>query len=236
MNQATAIDQLRHQFETQGYVVCPDVLTPDEMLQINQELNRHYNLDDTSRQSENTSSSFDCQVISWNPLSDNNAVFKGLLGHPQLRQVTTACIGENYHEGDSLVMLSRFGGVGQAWHQDCPPDNLEHFNVNRLFYTRDIKEEDGAIVVVPGSHRHGRIPTGGSQDPMPGEIHLTPKAGTLVLLNGLCYHRVTPNISKTPRISINFRAFAQGVPTNLCNIGVYRNGAMDFVAGKAVDR
>jgi hypothetical protein len=42
------------------------------------------------------------------------------------------------------------------------------------------------------SHKLGRILLGGHQDPIEGEVILTPTAGTLVLLSGHVFHRVTP--------------------------------------------
>ena len=102
------------------------------------------------------------------------------------------------------------------------------FNLNRLFYTDDVSLADGAIVFVPGSHLTGRIPPGGHQDPLPGERVLEPRAGTLVLLHGHCYHRVTPNLNQKPRTSINLRSFPSGTPTTVTCVGVYRNGEVNF--------
>lgn len=230
---------LRRHFDEQGYVVCPNVLSAAELPRINQELDHHYGLAERRHNTHNLMpDKYGTEVVYWNPVVEHNPVFLELFQHPRLRELTTACIGPGYTEGaeHTLVMLSQFKGQGQAWHQDCPADNPRQFNVNRLFYTRDVSLEDGAIVIVPGSHLRGRIPAGGNQESMAGELVLTPQAGTLVVLNGLCFHRVTPNQSGRPRISVNFRAYQAGVPTNLTEVGVYRNGAMDFRKWQEVDK
>jgi hypothetical protein len=74
----------------------------------------------------------------------------------------------------------------------------------------------------------GRIPPGGHQEPIAGERALEPRAGTLVLLHGHVYHRVTPNLNQKPRTSINFRAYPAGTTTAVTCIGVYRNGDVNF--------
>jgi ectoine hydroxylase-related dioxygenase (phytanoyl-CoA dioxygenase family) len=125
-------------------------------------------------------------------------------------------------------MFSVGGGRGQAWHQDCPSGESTGFNLNRLIYPEDVTLEDGGIVAVPGSHKLGRIPPGGHQDPMSGEVLLTPAAGTLILLHGHVYHRVTPNLNQRPRLSVNFRAFPVGVSADVTCVGVYRNGTVNF--------
>ena len=112
----------------------------------------------------------------------------------------------------------------------------QQFNLNRLFYLQDTEVDDGAVVVVPGSHRMGRISPGAPQAPIPGEVMLTPRAGTLVLLHGHIYHRVTPNVSLRPRVSVNLRAYPADVPREITRIGLYRNAAYDFLAGKRIDR
>jgi ectoine hydroxylase len=245
MNPNINLADIHDTFERDGIVVLPDFLDPDDCRKINDELDRHYEkkLRELAGRSDRPANfdKYGVEVISWHPLRENNAVFAELRNNAQLAQVTTACIGEDFTvslpEGpppECLVMLSKSGGNGQAWHQDCPVENATHFNLNRLFYTRDIDVDDGAVVVVPGSHRMGRIPPGDGHESFEGERVLAPKAGTLILLSGHVYHRVTPNISGKLRISVNYRTYGKDVPRNICGIAVYRNGAYDFTTSTPV--
>ena len=118
-------------------------------------------------------------------------VMADFLDHEQLallQREIDAHYGPMVQERFGIDAVSRAGiemdCEGQAWHQDCPPDNPSRFNLNRLFYLQDTEIDDGAVVVVPGSHRAGRISPGLPQEPIPGEVVLTPRAGTLVLLHG----------------------------------------------------
>jgi ectoine hydroxylase len=234
--QAVQLDphEVRQRFETWGAIVLPGFFSKEELSPVNKEMRRHFakyekgSLQFTSAHARKNENAFDCDVIPWEPLREENGIFRALHENEKLHRVTEAALGSGYTAPGSLVMFSVGGGRGQAWHQDCPSSDSTGYNLNRLIYTEDVDLEDGAIVFVPGSHRAGRIPPGGHQEPMVGEITLTPRAGTLVLLHGHVYHRVTPNRNLKPRTSINFRAFPEGVSPDVTCIGVYRNGDVNF--------
>ena len=175
-----------------------------------------------------TGSAMGCDVIPWDPLAEGAAVFADMAEGPALHGVTSAVLGDGWRPGGALVMFNLPGGRGQSWHQDCPAGEDAEWNLNRLIYPWDADDEAGALLAVPGSHRRGRIPGGEPHGHLAGEERFTPRAGTLVLLHGRCWHRVTGNRTARPRISLNFRAYpaaCQGDPTA---IGIYRNQAYDF--------
>ena len=236
---ATSADSRRRKFAEHGVVVVPGFLDREQVALLNREIDAHYGplvrerfgIGAVSR----AAIEMDCDVITWDPLGEEVEPFQVLAADPRLATLTRELIGEFSAPG-SLAMWSVGGGKGQAWHQDCPPDDPSQFNLNRLFYLQDTEVDDGAVVVVPGSHRMGRISPGAPQAPIPGEVMLTPRAGTLVLLHGHIYHRVTPNVSLRPRVSVNLRAYPADVPREITRIGLYRNAAYDFLAGKRIDR
>jgi len=225
---------LRAIFDRTGVLVFPRFFAEDELEAPRRALDAYYAplhskaLSLTAAHSREGQKQFDCDVIPWDPVTDGNEVLRELHRHPRMATVTEAVLGPGFTAPASLAMYSVGGGRGQAWHQDCPANDPAAFNLNRLVYTENVTLEDGAIVVVPGSHKRGRIPAGGHQDPIEGEVVLTPEAGTLILLSGHVYHRVTPNLNSKPRVSINFRAFAAGISPDVTCIGVYRNGAVNF--------
>lgn len=224
---------MQEEFQRSGVLVLPRFYAEAELHPVRAEMDAYF-ADILTRANEMLASSragqenFACDVVPWDPIQENNQAFLEFVRHRRLAQVTEMVLGPGYVDGGSLVMFSVGGGQGQAWHQDCPPDNPADFNLNRLIYPANVSLEDGAIVVVPGSHRRGRIPPGGHQDFIAGEVVLTPEAGTLVLLNGHVFHRVTPNLNRLPRVSVNFRAFPAGTPPDVTCIGIYRNGTVNF--------
>lgn len=227
---------LRREFAETGALVLPGFFPEETLRAVRAELDFHYAplhaaaLDHArSRQQERKEQADKaCDVIPWHPLGEGNEQMQRLHDDPRLVEITRIVLGDGFTANFGLVMYSVGGGRGQAWHQDCLPEKPEAFNLNRLIYPEDVSWEDGALVYVPGSHRRGQIPPGGHQEPMEGEITLTPSAGTLVLLNGQVYHRVTPNLNAKPRTSVNFRAFPPGAPTDLTCVAAYRNGTVNF--------
>jgi ectoine hydroxylase-related dioxygenase (phytanoyl-CoA dioxygenase family) len=227
--------ELRHRFERDGVVVMPGFLAEAQMLPLRRELDAHdaplASKAATSHNGAGILARFECDVMVWAPLSEDNAAFVALNEMRKLAEVTEALLDSGYSTNpNGLVMYSVGGGRGQAWHQDCPPSGPEgkEFNLNRLIYTDDVALADGAIVFVPGSHRMGRIPSGGHQETIEGEVALEPRAGTVVFLHGHVYHRVTPNLNMKPRTSINLRAYPAGIDSDVNCIGVYRNGDVNF--------
>ena len=69
-----------------------------------------------------------------------------------------------------MVMYSKQGSQGQAWHQDCPPEDKSQFNLNRLAYTMDIGQDvGGETLVVPGTHKGGVISVGDINEDLPDQ-------------------------------------------------------------------
>ncbi|MDX2065647.1 MAG: phytanoyl-CoA dioxygenase family protein [Fimbriimonadaceae bacterium] len=221
--------RLRDRFETDGYVVVEDFLAAEDLVRLNAALDEKYaQWQAEARQIQELGDAFACDVLAWDPVREGHPVFCEIANSAALDAITYDLLGDGYGTQTSLIMFSVPGGRGQAWHQDCPPDDAGFFNLNRLIYPRDATLDRGAIVVVPGSHRLGPIPPGDHQESLLGEVVLTPRAGTLVLLHGHVYHRVTPNLTDEPRNSVNFRALPPGVPDWVTCVAIYRTGRARF--------
>jgi predicted 2-oxoglutarate/Fe(II)-dependent dioxygenase YbiX len=96
----------------------------------------------------------------------------------------------------------------------------------------DVDDQTGGEVVIkPGSHKRGELTKGELFEDFPDQVVLAPKAGTLVLIHGHCWHRVQPVKTKS-RISTNFRAIPDGVPEQITDICVYRNMRYQFSTSK----
>lgn len=219
----------RQEFEESGYLLIEDFLTSEECRRLKDALDAKYaEWRDEARQVHALGDAFACDVLAWDPVLEGHPVFTDFASHAGLAEITRVVLGDDFGTQTSLVMFSIPGGRGQAWHQDCPPEETGLFNLNRLLYPEDATLERGAIVIVPGSHRFGPIPPGEHQESLDGELVLTPRAGTLILLHGHVYHRVTPNLTDLPRNSVNFRALPPGVPDWVTCIAVYRDGRARF--------
>ncbi len=175
------------------------------------------------------------EVIPWFPQAEGATPFDVIDGNEDLQKLTDAILGAHWQRLYCMVMFSKQGTAGQAWHQDCSPARSELHNLNRLVYTSDIHAEAGGqTVIVRGSHRFGLLPVGDPEGHFADEVVVTPSKGTLVLLHGHAWHRVLP-VTKGNRVSTNYRAVPAGTPADITDVCVYRNMRYQFSTSKVVE-
>ena len=169
------------------------------------------------------------EVIPWFPQREGVKCFDAVSEDQVLSTLTETILGAGWYQQYSMVMFSKKGTVGQAWHQDCAPSDPQKFNMNRLIYTMDIDQNNsgGQTMVIPGSHKSGLLPSVSETFNQAKAVTLSPKKGDLVLLHGHCYHKVKPVTGKY-RVSTNYRVAPKGTPENITDIGIYRNMIYQF--------
>lgn len=175
------------------------------------------------------------EVIPWFPQQEGVREFDIVEQDPRLRSLSQAILGDGWYSQYCMTMFSKRGTKGQAWHQDCAPEDPAQFNVNRLVYSEDITPEiGGQTIVVPGSHRRGLLTVGPVDEDFDDQVVLTPGKGTLVLLHGHTWHRVRP-VHGRYRVSTNYRCSPRGTPENITDICVYRNMRYRFETNEVVE-
>lgn len=175
------------------------------------------------------------EVIPWFPQQEGVVAFDAVDADPGLDELTRSILGERWERLYCMVMFSKQGSSGQAWHQDCPPEDSGVFNLNRLIYTRDITAAiGGETAVVPGSHRRGLLPVGEPLGDFTGQVVLAPRRGTLLLLHGHTWHRVLP-VRGAYRFSANYRAAPRGLTGEITDVCVYRNMRYRFSTASIVE-
>lgn len=143
-------------------------------------------------------------------------------------------LGSLFKEGSELqqtLVQHNKAGEGQAipWHQDVHFEQVDSSKMyNFLIYPFDVSEESGAFHYVVGSHLQGRLPKGNPHDPLPGQTSLALKAGDLVIGDCLLFHKVNHNYSPQDRVSINLRFHSRDVLPEHTQVGVYRNGQVNY--------
>ncbi|WDE04626.1 phytanoyl-CoA dioxygenase family protein [Thalassomonas viridans] len=153
-----------------------------------------------------------------------------LSGNVLIRAILDGLFPEGSKLKQTLVQHNK-AGEGQAipWHQDVHFEQVAAGKMyNFLIYPFDVTEESGALHYVPGSHLQGRLPVGNPHDPLSGQLLLAPKAGDLVIGDCLLFHKVNHNFSDRDRVSINLRFRSSEVAPEDTEIGVYRNGQVNY--------
>ena len=175
------------------------------------------------------------EVIPWFPQQEGLASFDTVEKDIRLQQLTQAILGDGWQSLYCMTMFSKRGTSGQAWHQDCTPENPAVFNMNRLIYSEDISSDiGGQVVVVPGSHQRGLLSAGPVDEDFVDQQILTPKKGSLVMLHGHTWHRVLP-VHGRYRVSTNYRCSPKGTPANVTDICIYRNMRYRFETNEVLE-
>ncbi|GAC15485.1 phytanoyl-CoA dioxygenase family protein [Aliiglaciecola lipolytica] len=222
------IEAIAEEFWQQGFVALPNFFESQVMQQLHSIILEHFSDSPQYLHDADFIEKSKAEVIPWFPQSDGITQFDKIEQNSQLKSLTEEILGADWKTQQCMVMLSKPQSKGQAWHQDCPPEDQQSFNLNRLVYTMDVNDEVGGHVVIkPKSHLSGEITTGELFEDFEDQVVLAPKAGTLVLIHGHCWHRVKP-VNNQSRVSTNFRAIPKGIPEGITDICVYRNMRYQF--------
>jgi hypothetical protein len=133
-------------------------------------------------------------------------LFVALAAHPAVTALAAAALG-NY------VVLNQQNGVinparrefGQAaWHRDLP---YQHFVMSRplalaaLFCIDPFTIENGATLVIPGSHRSEAFPSHAAIETLATPVAAA--SGSFIVFDAMLYHRAGDNRSTAPRRGVN---------------------------------
>ncbi|WP_295895718.1 phytanoyl-CoA dioxygenase family protein [uncultured Vibrio sp.] len=229
------IDALTMQFRQQGYLHLEGFFSGLLMDKLQSKITHHYGVDPMFSHTAEFLEKASVEVIPWFPLNDDVKEFSVIASDRRLNALTTSILGTGWKELYCMVMYSKTGTTGQAWHQDCVSEDPTQFNINRLIYTESISTEiGGEVVVVPSSHNLGRLPVGEQHEDMQDQVVLRPKKGDLVVLHGHTWHRITP-VLKGHRVSTNYRVIPKSTPENITDVCVYRNMLFDFSTNSVLE-
>ncbi|MDO3381318.1 phytanoyl-CoA dioxygenase family protein [Gilvimarinus algae] len=228
--------ELAKNFWRDGYLVLEDFFSAQLMDEYQELILDHFGASPDFLHTDEFLQKSATEVIPWFPQQEGRHQFDTVEQDTRLTTLTDAILGEGWYPLYCMTMFSRQGTKGQAWHQDCDPQqNADKFNVNRLIYTEDIRESiGGQTLVIPGSHRRGTITIGEVDEDFPDQVTLTPCKGTLVLLHGHTWHRVRPVVGGY-RVSTNYRCCPKGTPEEITDICVYRNMRYQFATSSIVE-
>jgi Phytanoyl-CoA dioxygenase (PhyH) len=104
--------------------------------------------------------------------------------------------------------VSAPGAGAQPLHVDMAalPDDRGYWVCNSVWILDDFTPDNGALRVVPGSHRWSRLPQDVLADPFarhPEEVLVTSQAGTVVIMNAHLWHGGTASRKGTPRTALH---------------------------------
>src|SRR6266478_4604056 len=138
-------------------------------------------------------------------LVDKGEIFEGIIQTPRVLECMEHVLGPRF-KLSSLNVRSADpqNGWSQPLHADsgAVADERGYWVCNSVWMLDAFTEQNGAIRMVPGSHRWGMAPQQALADlyaPHPQEILLTGRAGTVVVMNAHMWHGGTANRTAAER-------------------------------------
>ncbi len=139
-------------------------------------------------------------------LMDKHPDFLELLAYQPLLSVARAMLGPQVQVRGLSARVTNPGQPGQEthwhFHQRLIPDPVPPFfsypqTIDALIYLDDADDRNGALLVVPGSHRRTDedLPAGEYGD-LPGQVTLRLAAGSVAMCHGALWHRAMPNTAQ----------------------------------------
>ena len=137
-------------------------------------------------------------------LVDKGALFRQLIAEPVVLAEIAQVLGPEFKLSSlNARSADAMSDSAQPLHADMGAiaDERGFWVCNTVWMLDDFTETNGALRVVPGSHCAGRLPTG--VEAVAGEVLVTGKAGTVVVMNAHLWHGGTANQTEAPRRAIH---------------------------------
>lgn len=204
-NEATSItDEQRLFFETNGYLILRNVLTPAEITALRaaaEQAERDWRSDSERPGLREPGIAQVANIIEYDDL------FLDLLDHHAVFPVVQALIGPDVAlmSTDYFLMLGH-SESDRGWHRDvtfCGPYHpMSTMLIKATFVLYDEDRDRAPTALIPGSHKFVddfNLPVVDRPEDMPGQAQIIARAGDVWLFNARCYHAALPNRTDEPR-------------------------------------
>ena len=140
-------------------------------------------------------------------LADKGDAFRNVLAHPLVLEGARHVLGPDLKLSSLNARSADPGGGARPLDADLValPDAKGSWVCNTIRMLDACTQDDGAIGLVPGSHRRGRPPPQAPADPLadrPGQVLVTGRAGTVVVPNAHARHACTAHRAGRPRAAL----------------------------------
>jgi len=190
-------DSAKRQLEEQGFLVLPGFLKEAELERFRARVDELFALEGEQSGSEFKQEHGARRLAN---CVDKGELFEKVIETPEILDCIAAVLGPDFKLSSLNVRSANpHGNSGQPLHVDSGelPDERGNTVCNSVWMLDDFTEENGALRVVPGSHKWMRIPEPGAK--VEGEVLVTGKAGTVVVMNAHAWHGGTDNRTDRPR-------------------------------------
>jgi ectoine hydroxylase-related dioxygenase (phytanoyl-CoA dioxygenase family) len=189
----------KHQLDEAGFLVLDGFMPPSLLRRLRERIEELFVEEGVSAGSEFKPEPGCLRLAN---LADKGEVFREII--PLLLPFVRYVIGPEVKLSSLNARRVPPGAGGQPLHADMSAvaDEAVPWVCNTVWLLDDFTADNGALRIVPGSHRFGRLPKDVLSDPAadhPEQVMVTGKAGSVVVLNAHAWHSGTANRADRPR-------------------------------------
>ena len=184
-------DSDRQQLEEQGFLALPGLMSEAEVETFRSRVEELFALEGDQSGSEFKQEPGARRLAN---AVDKGEIFEKVIETPRVLECIEAVLGPDFKLSSlNIRSANPHGKSAQPLHVDSGelPDYRGNAVCNSVWMLDDFTEQNGALRVVPGSHKWMRLPEPGAK--VEGEMLVTGRAGTVVVMNAHVWHGGTEN-------------------------------------------
>jgi len=184
-------DSDRQQLEEQGFLALPGLMSEAEVETFRSRVEELFALEGDQSGSEFKQEPGARRLAN---AVDKGEIFEKAIETPRVLECIEAVLGPDFKLSSlNIRSANPHGKSAQPLHVDSGelPDGRGNAVCNSVWMLDDFTEQNGALRVVPGSHKWMRLPEPGAK--VEGEMLVTGRAGTVVVMNAHVWHGGTEN-------------------------------------------
>jgi ectoine hydroxylase-related dioxygenase (phytanoyl-CoA dioxygenase family) len=194
------------QLDESGYVLLPNLMDAGLLARLRERVEQLFLAEGESAGAEFKTEPGARRLAN---LVNKGAVFRQIAVHPGVLPLVTHVLGGSVKLSSlNARSANPCGDKPQPLHCDMGalPDERGAWVCNTVWLLDDFTEQNGALRVVPGSHRRNRLPQDELDDlaaDHPQQRMVTGAAGSVIVMNAHLWHGGTANWTRNPRTAVH---------------------------------
>ena len=197
LNHCSLTPAAQQQLRDQGYLIFPGLLSAGEVARFNDRVEELFAKEGDSAGGEFKTEAGARRIAN---AVDKGAIFEKVIETAAVLEAVEVVLGADFKLSSLNVRSANpHNGCAQPLHVDSGalPDALGNSVCNSVWLLDDFTERNGALRIVPGSHKWGRAPERGAR--VEGEVPVTGRAGDVVVMNAHVWHGGSENFTDNQR-------------------------------------
>jgi ectoine hydroxylase-related dioxygenase (phytanoyl-CoA dioxygenase family) len=195
----------RRQLDDDGFLILPGLMGPGLLEALRQRVEQLFT-EEAGRAGAEFKQEPGCDRLA--NLVDKGEVFRQVIARPEVLARVHHVLGPELKLSSLNARRAPPGAGAQPLHADMAAvaDERGYWVCNTVWLLDDFTPANGALRVVPGSHRWGRLPQEALADPAaphPDEVRVLARAGAVVVMNAHLWHGGTANATAAPRTALH---------------------------------